>query len=396
METVNRHPENDDEPEDFASLEYEEDCYYAFVDKTETPSFDVDDAVYVDETDPIFNFNDEFEPSSLPEIPENFTIETEFYDKKLGNNKFIRAVRVKFHDLSKPYFAKVTSEKNYTKFLQIVNGEKRLALVKRNILHPASVRLQLAYIRWCPLAIKRIVRRAMDRVDKIVEYIPFIQKPLSDMSPDSGINELAGLTPEEQEKQKQEWASELAQVEEEINTLKLVLSSKVRQAQELKRKLGFSVWRDFQDDMQQGIKNVKESNIIQSVEEKVEQIGKAVTEAPLYQSVEEKVGQISKAVIDAPLYQKTESVIKATTEKTTSILGGIGSGLTSKIGQLKNSESFKSFEEKVGSAYENVKTKVSTSRSSSMQSFDDALREAEGRRMTSPATTPTIKEDAPL
>ncbi|CAB0008654.1 unnamed protein product [Nesidiocoris tenuis] len=90
---------------------------------------------------------------------------------------------------------------------------------------------------------------------------PGSEKPLSDMSPDSGINELAGLTPEEQEKQKQEWASELAQVEEEINTLKLVLSSKVRQAQELKRKLGFSVWRDFQDDMQQGIKNVKESNI---------------------------------------------------------------------------------------------------------------------------------------
>ncbi|KAF6213529.1 hypothetical protein GE061_011249 [Apolygus lucorum] len=225
---------------------------------------------------------------------------------------------------------------------------------------------------------------------------PGAEKPLSDMSPDSGINELAGLTPEEQERQKQEWASELAQVEEEINTLKLVLSSKMKQAQELKRKLGFSVWKEFQDDMQQGIRNVKESNIMQSVEETVEQFGKAVTEAPLYQSVEEKVGQISKAVVDAPLYQKTESVIKATTEKTTSILGGLGSGITSKIGQLKNSDSFKSFEGVVGSAYENVKTKVSTSRSSSMQSFDDALRETDGRKATSPVTTPTIKEDAPL
>lgn len=61
-------------------------------------------------------------------------------------------------------------------FPMLSHAEKRLALVKRNILHPASVRLQLAYIRWCPLAIKRIVRRAMDRVDKIVEYIPFIRK----------------------------------------------------------------------------------------------------------------------------------------------------------------------------------------------------------------------------
>nr|CAD7405655.1 unnamed protein product [Timema cristinae] len=30
-----------------------------------------------------------------------------------------------------------------------------------------------------------------------------------DMSPDSGINELQGLSPEEQERQKQEWQQEL-------------------------------------------------------------------------------------------------------------------------------------------------------------------------------------------
>lgn len=179
----------------------------------------------------------------------------------------------------------------------------------------------------------------------------------SDMSPDSGINELAGLTPEEQEKQKQEWATELAKVEEEIQTLRHVLASKVKASQELKRKLGFSVWREFQDDMSQGIRNVKESNV----------------------------------------YQKTESVIKSTAEKTTSLLGGLGSGITTKLGQLKNSESFRSFEEKVGTAYENVKTKVTTSRSNSMQGFDEAVREAEINRKSglSPATTPTINEDRP-
>lgn len=36
------------------------------------------------------------------------------------------------------------------------------------------------------------------------------------MSPDSGINELAGLTPEEQEKQKQEWSAELAKVQNSL------------------------------------------------------------------------------------------------------------------------------------------------------------------------------------
>ncbi|XP_054268197.1 tumor protein D54-like isoform X1 [Macrosteles quadrilineatus] len=329
---------DDTEP---ASLEYEEDCYYAYVSKTDTPSFDED----VAEEDCVFVIvEEEFdEPTSLGlEETDPRRVEAEVFDKKSGRNKWVRGVRVKFEDLSKPYLAKITNHKNYSKFLQLVRGEEVVA----------------------------------------------------DVSPDSGINELAGLSPEEQERQKQEWADELAKVEEEIQTLRHVLASKMKASQELKRKLGFSVWREFQDDMSQGIRNVKESNVYQNVEGTISQIGKAVTEAPLYHNVEEKVSQVSKAVTEAPIYQKTESVIKTTAEKTTSLLGGLGTGFTSKIGALKNSDSFRSFEDKLGSAYENVKTKVTTSRSNSMVSFDEALREAEANRK-SPATTPTINEERP-
>lgn len=59
-------------------------------------------------------------------------------------------------------------------------------------------------------------------------------------------------------------------------------------------------------------------------------------------------------------YQKTESVIKSTAEKTTSIIGGLTGGITSKLGQMRNSESFRSIEERMGSAYENVKVKSAT------------------------------------
>ncbi|XP_050544131.1 tumor protein D53 homolog isoform X6 [Daktulosphaira vitifoliae] len=180
------------------------------------------------------------------------------------------------------------------------------------------------------------------------------EEPPVIMSPDSGINELQGLSLEEQEKQKEEWQQELNKVEEEIKTLREVLGSKVKASQELRRKLGYTVWQELTDDVSQSLKNVKESNV--------------------YQNVEEKFSQFGKAVVDAPIYQKTESVVKTTAEKATTIFGGIGSGLTSKLGQIKNSESFRSFEEKVGSALENVKTKVS-SRSNSMQNFDEILEE---------------------
>ncbi|XP_026686307.1 zinc finger protein 260-like [Diaphorina citri] len=82
-----------------------------------------------------------------------------------------------------------------------------------------------------------------------------------DLSPDSGINDLQNLSPEEQEKQKAEWTQELARVEEEINTLKHVLASKTKTAQDLKKKLGFTVWKEFNDDLTQSIKNVKETQV---------------------------------------------------------------------------------------------------------------------------------------
>lgn len=183
---------------------------------------------------------------------------------------------------------------------------------------------------------------------------------LNSPSMDNIANELAGMTPEQQEEQKEEWRRELAKVEEEIQTLRHVLSSKVRVSQELKRKLGITVWKDITDDVNQGIRNVKESQV----------------------------------------FQRTESVCKQAAGLTTSILGGFGSGITMKLGQMRNSDSFRSLEEKVGSAYENVKGKVTPSRSASTQSFDEALREAEASRrasgVPSVATSPTIPEEKPL
>ncbi|XP_050544093.1 uncharacterized protein LOC126907089 isoform X2 [Daktulosphaira vitifoliae] len=203
------------------------------------------------------------------------------------------------------------------------------------------------------------------------------EEPPVIMSPDSGINELQGLSLEEQEKQKEEWQQELNKVEEEIKTLREVLGSKVKASQELRRKLGYTVWQELTDDVSQSLKNVKESNVYQNVEEKFSQFGKAVVDAPIFNFSLPDSSDMrtpTRNMVLKHCYQKTESVVKTTAEKATTIFGGIGSGLTSKLGQIKNSESFRSFEEKVGSALENVKTKVS-SRSNSMQNFDEILEE---------------------
>ncbi|CAK1602181.1 unnamed protein product [Parnassius mnemosyne] len=309
-----------------ASLEYMEDPYFVPPDDDSTPSFDV----AVDELDELEELASwprdseaEADWRALPDLADSaLCIETEFYmDNRRRRlrifRKKIREVRVTFQDLSKPYLAKVSSHTNYKRFLGITPGaEEAMANAGGGDTH----------------------------------------------TPD----ELAGLTPEQAEQLRAEWSRELARVEDEIATLRTVLQSKIRQSSDLKRKLGITVWKEITEDVNQGLKNVKESQV--------------------YQTIETRVAALTQAVTEAPIYQKTESVIKSTAEKTTSILGGITAGVSTRLGQMRNSDSFRSIEERVGTAYENVKGKVA-SRSNSTQSFDEALRDAS--RATSGAASPS-------
>ncbi|XP_038120656.1 tumor protein D52 isoform X2 [Culex quinquefasciatus] len=246
---------------------------------------------------------------------------------QLFSKRRIRDVRVTFIDFSKPYLARISSGDNYKSFLNIGS--------------------------------------ATDNSGKLSDA-----SPVGSVSSAEIAQEFSGLTVEEQEAQRAEWSQELARVEEEITTLRTVLQSKIRHAGELKRKLGITVWKEITDDMSQGIKNVKESNV--------------------YQSVETKVGEITTAVTSAPIYQKTETAIKTTAGKTTSVLGGFTSKLTGKISEMKQSDSFRSFEERVGSAYENVRSKVS-SRSSSVQSLSDLQNDERRSSVTTPTAIPEEK-----
>ncbi|XP_065572795.1 tumor protein D54-like isoform X5 [Artemia franciscana] len=182
------------------------------------------------------------------------------------------------------------------------------------------------------------------------------------------INFILLCSAAEQDQRREQWKSELAELEFEIHTLRQVLQIKTRKVHELKRKLGISAWREIGDDISQSLKNVKESSTFKSIEEAASGVGSAIAANPVY--------------------QKTETVIKVTAEKTTSFFGGLGSNLSQKIGGIKETATFKSLEEKVGSAYTNVKSKVVTSRSNSTHDFEEALKEAEAKRAEE-AVTPT-------
>lgn len=155
-----------------------------------------------------------------------------------------------------------------------------------------------------------------------------------------GAEAATPIDPEARAKQEEEWKAELIKLEQEITTLKSVLNVKMAEANRLKHLLGITPIREFQNDFKQGIRNIKESET--------------------YQKTTEKVGQLGDAISTSDAYQKTGAALKT-----------FGSWSSRKMSDARNSNLFKSVEEKVGGAYSNMKTKITGSKSEN--SFEDAL-----------------------
>ncbi|XP_034392128.1 tpd52 like 2b isoform X4 [Cyclopterus lumpus] len=119
-----------------------------------------------------------------------------------------------------------------------------------------------------------------------------------------------GLTEEEAE----ELRTELTKVEEEINTLRQVLSAKERHAADLKRKLGLSPLNELKQNFSKSWQDVQTSNA----------------------------------------YKKTQETLSQAGQKTSAALTTVGTVLSKRLGDMRNSATFKSFEDKMG----NLKYKV--------------------------------------
>nr|XP_006639665.1 PREDICTED: tumor protein D54 isoform X13 [Lepisosteus oculatus] len=133
-----------------------------------------------------------------------------------------------------------------------------------------------------------------------------------------------GLSEEETEELK----TELNKVEEEIHTLRQVLSAKEKHAYELKRKLGLTPLNELKQNLTKGWQDVQTSTA----------------------------------------YKKTQETLSQAGQKTSAALSTVGTAISRKIGDMssysirhsismpamRNSPTFKSFEDKVG----NLKLKV--------------------------------------
>ncbi|NXR59202.1 TPD54 protein, partial [Rhadina sibilatrix] len=164
-----------------------------------------------------------------------------------------------------------------------------------------------------------------------------------------------GLTLAEEE----ELRAELAKVEEEIGTLRQVLAAKERHCGELKRKLGLTPLDGLKQNLSKSWHDVQVSNA--------------------YVKTSEKLGEWNDKVTQSDFYKKTQETLSQAGQKTSAALSNVGSVISRKLGDMsgysirhsismpamRNSATFKSFEDRVGT----IKSRVVGSRENSTDSF---------------------------
>ncbi|NXL25269.1 TPD54 protein, partial [Pycnonotus jocosus] len=160
-----------------------------------------------------------------------------------------------------------------------------------------------------------------------------------------------GLTLAEEE----ELRAELAKVEEEIGTLRQVLAAKERHCGELKRKLGLTPLDGLKQNLSKSWHDVQVSNA--------------------YVKTSEKLGEWNDKVTQSDFYKKTQETLSQAGQKTSAALSNVGSVISRKLGDMsgysirhsismpamRNSATFKSFEDRVGT----IKSRVVGSRENS-------------------------------
>lgn len=138
------------------------------------------------------------------------------------------------------------------------------------------------------------------------------------------------------DEEREEMNNELVKLEEEISTLKQVLGSKEKRHFELKQKLGITPLSELRQNFNRSWTDMQSSTV----------------------------------------YKKTSESLTTAGQKTTAAFTNLGSAITRKFGDMRNSPSFRSFEEKVENTVTTIKSKVGPGAGGGGGNFEEVLSSA--------------------
>uniref|UniRef100_A0A8B9FEK3 TPD53 protein n=1 Tax=Amazona collaria TaxID=241587 RepID=A0A8B9FEK3_9PSIT len=134
------------------------------------------------------------------------------------------------------------------------------------------------------------------------------------------------------EEEKEELKIQLAKLEDEISTLRQVLAAKEKHLVEIKQKLGISLMNELKQNFSKSWHDMQTTSA----------------------------------------YKKTHETLSHAGQKATAAISNVGTAISKKFGDMRNSPTFKSFEEKVETTVTSLKTKVGGT-SNTGGSFEEVL-----------------------
>ncbi|XP_068432695.1 tumor protein D53 isoform X6 [Clinocottus analis] len=167
--------------------------------------------------------------------------------------------------------------------------------------------------------------------------------PLREADEDMASEVHLNLTEEE----KEEIQQELDKLEEEISTLRQVLTSKEKRHAELKQKLGMSSLNELRNNFSRGWHDMQTSTAYKKTSETLSTAGQKTSAAfsTLGCAITRKFGDMSMVGLELLFPRRSNSI-------------GYSIRHSMSMPTMRNSPSFKSFEEKVETTVSTIKTKV--------------------------------------
>ncbi|XP_019517690.1 PREDICTED: tumor protein D53 isoform X4 [Hipposideros armiger] len=155
------------------------------------------------------------------------------------------------------------------------------------------------------------------------------------------------------EEEKEELKAELLQLEDEITTLRQVLSAKERHLVEIKQKLGMNLMNELKQNFSKSWHDMQTTTA----------------------------------------YKKTHETLSHAGQKATAAFSNVGTAISKKFGDMRNSPTFKSFEERVETTVTSLKTKVGGTNHSGGGSFEEVLSSTAHASAQSSAGAPRRAEE---
>ncbi|XP_051853647.1 tumor protein D53 isoform X3 [Antechinus flavipes] len=152
------------------------------------------------------------------------------------------------------------------------------------------------------------------------------------------------------EEEREELKTELVKLEDEITTLRQVLTAKEKHLVEIKQKLGMNLMNELKQNFSKGWHEMQTTTA----------------------------------------YKKTHETLSHAGQKATAAFSNVGTAISKKFGDMRNSPTFKSFEERVETTVTSLKTKVGGAPSGG--NFEEVLSSTAHASAQSAAAAPRVPE----